>query len=179
MEELMMAIVFAVMVIVLAIFSYGISKAEGGHFDERQMIARGKAYKYGFFTMMAVLFVYFFYDISVPKSFIRLEAGVIVLVTFILGLSVFCIVAIWNEAYTYVEQKPHNMGWGLGYILLAVIAIFAVLSDLSLDLDYIVNGELVYQSCYMQLGMLVFWGSAGGTYLARAIANKFDREDAE
>lgn len=179
MEDLGMSIIMIVIFLVILLFLFGVKKAETGHFDERQEIARGKAYKYGFTVMMTFLIVYFLYDVTLPNSWIRLDTEVLGFGAIILGLSVFVATAVWNEAYTYVEQTPHNLGWGISYIVLAVIAILAVLSEVPWNCNYIENGKVVYQNFYTQLGMFIVWCVIGGTYMARTIVNRAEGEEEE
>ena len=179
MEDLMLAIIFAVMFVVIGIFAYGVHKAEDLHFDERQMAARGKAYKSGFIAMIVALIAYFLYDDLFPKSLIRLEASLVVFITLILGLTVFISIAIWHDAYTYAEKEQHNLGFGITYILMAVLCVFVVKTGFPSNVKFIENGEVVYQRAYTQLGMLVVYGVIGGAFVAKAIANRFDREDEE
>lgn len=71
-------------------------------YDERQIAERGKAYKYGFITLVAALFGLCIYGnlnetgISIALMFASLFAG----------LSVFVVYSIWKDAFFYIDQSP-------------------------------------------------------------------------
>ena len=71
-------------------------------FDERQIAARGRAYKYGFITLIAALFGLCIYGainetgISIAFIYISLCAG----------LSVFVVYSIWKDAFLNIGQSP-------------------------------------------------------------------------
>lgn len=96
-------------------------------FDERQQFARGKAYKYGFFTLLIYLFLYgVLHDITeyyFGKNLVGISLGICI------GVTVFAVVSIWNNAYFSMQENPKrfvllfaligilNLGIGISHIL--------------------------------------------------------------
>lgn len=73
-------------------------------FDERQERARGKAYKYGFITLVIYLCIYSFIDDMAEPA---LESGLSVgAIGICIGVAVFAVVSIWNDAYFSIQQEP-------------------------------------------------------------------------
>jgi len=100
-------------------------------FDERQERARGKAYQYGFFTLLACLFVYGASDLAL-KRWCDTLTGVTICAA--AGLGVFAVTCILKDAYLSLREKPRQV-----MVLFALIA--AV--NLGFGLMYYISGELV------------------------------------
>lgn len=77
-------------------------------YDERQIIARGKAYKVGFFTLLiygAVCTVLQAMEIYLCDGLVREVIGIVI------GVGAFAIVAILNDAYIgYNENNRYSIG---------------------------------------------------------------------
>ena len=81
-----------------------LGKAE---FDERQQLARGKAYKAGFYTLLVGLLAVYLIPIFTewqPKDTALLPFAVICV-----GVTVFACVAVANDAYLGIRQNPRAM----------------------------------------------------------------------
>lgn len=81
-------------------------------YDERQMIARGKAYKVGFFTLLiygAVCTVLQALEIYWCSGLLREVIGIVI------GAGAFAVVAILNDAYLGFNE---NTGYTIGVISL-------------------------------------------------------------
>ena len=83
-------------------------------FDERQERARGQAYKYGFWTMMACLLLYGFSDMVLGR-WCDVITGVMLCAA--PALMVFASVCIVKDAYLSLKEKPRKI-----MMLLTVIA---------------------------------------------------------
>ena len=83
-------------------------------FDERQERARGQAYKYGFWTMMACLLLYGFSDMVLGR-WCDVITGVMLCAA--PALMVFASVCIVKNAYLSLKEKPRKI-----MTLLTVIA---------------------------------------------------------
>ncbi len=101
------------------------------HFDERQERARGKAYQYGFLTLLACLFAYGVSDLALGRWCDAL-AGVTICAA--AGLGVFAVTCILKDAYLSLREKPRQ-----------VMALFALIAIVNLGLGamYHSSGELV------------------------------------
>ena len=89
-----------------------LGKAE---FDERQQLARGKAYKAGFYTLLVGLLAVYLIPIFTewqPKDTALLPFAVICV-----GVTVFACVAVANDAYLGIRQNPRAMLLVLGIVV--------------------------------------------------------------
>ncbi len=101
------------------------------HFDERQELARGKAYQYGFLTLLVCLFIYGVSDLALGRWCDAL-AGVTVCAA--AGLGVFAVACILKDAYLSLREKPRQV--------MAMFALIAI-ANLSLGAAYYASGSLV------------------------------------
>ena len=107
-------------------------------FDERQERARGQAYKYGFWTMPACLFLYGFSD-QIFGRWCDVLTGVMLCVA--VALMVFASVCIVKDAYLSLKEKPRTIMTLLTVITLLNLSIGAM----NLKSDRVVkDGVLTY-----------------------------------
>ena len=101
------------------------------HFDERQERARGKAFQYGFFTLLASTYAYGISDVLFGR-WCDVLTGVTLCVA--AGLCVFAVTCILKDAYLSLREKPRT-----------VMTMFALLSAVNLGFGgmYAVSGGLV------------------------------------
>lgn len=101
------------------------------HFDERQELARGKAFQYGFFTLLIAVYAYGVSDVMFGR-WCDVLAGVSICLA--VGLCVFAITCILKDAYLSLREKPRT-----------VMTMFALISAVNLGLGgmYAVSGDLV------------------------------------
>ena len=101
------------------------------HFDERQERARGKAFQYGFFTLLASTYAYGISDVMFGR-WCDVLTGVTLCVA--AGLCVFAVTCILKDAYLSLREKPRT-----------VMTMFALLSAVNLGFGgmYAVSGGLV------------------------------------
>ena len=83
-------------------------------FDERQERARGQAYKYGFWTLIACLLLYGFSDMVLGR-WCDVITGVMLCVA--AAMMVFASVCIVKDAYLSLKEKPRTV-----MTLLAVVS---------------------------------------------------------
>ncbi len=110
------------------------------HFDERQEQARGKAFQYGFFTLLIAAFAYGISDLLLGRWCDTL-AGVSLCIA--LAICVFAITCILKDAYLSLREKPRT-----------IITFFALLSAVNLGLGVMYhispglteNGLLTYRA---------------------------------
>ena len=101
------------------------------HFDERQELARGKAFQHGFFTMAACLYCYGMSDFLLG-AWCDVLAGVTLCIA--MGLGVFAVTCILKDAYLSLREKPRQ-----------IMTMFALLSLVNLGLGgmYLYSGDLI------------------------------------
>lgn len=101
------------------------------HFDERQELARGKAFQYGFFTLMIAAYVYGTSDVVLGR-WCDVLTGVTLCVA--AGICVFAITCILKDAYLSLREKPRT-----------VMTMFALLTVVNLGFGgmYAYSGDLV------------------------------------
>ena len=75
-------------------------------FDERQELARGKAYKYGFQAMGVSVILYGILDVTVGEWCDTLTGNFICLC---IGLTVFAVTCILNDAYLSLKEQPRKV----------------------------------------------------------------------
>ena len=112
-------IVVAVLLVVLMAVLF---RKQGGvgfgraKYDERQQLARGKAFRAGFFTVLIYDLLYAFGDLMGLRWTVPFTG---VMIGLFLGVAVFGVVAICQDAYLSLNEKPQ--GWLVlwGIIILA------------------------------------------------------------
>lgn len=101
------------------------------HFDERQELARGKAFQYGFFTLMIAAYVYGTSDVIFGR-WCDVLTGVTICIA--AGICVFAVTCILKDAYLSLREKPRT-----------VMTMFALLTAVNLGFGamYAYSGDLV------------------------------------
>ena len=124
-------IVTGIVVAVLLVVLMGVLfRKQGGvgfgraRYDERQQLARGKAFRAGFFTVLIYEVLYAFGDLMGLRWTVLFTG---VMIGLFLGTAVFGVVAICKDAYLSLNEKPQ--GWLVlwGIIILATGACVAAL----------------------------------------------------
>lgn len=100
-------------------------------FDERQELARGKAFQYSFLTLMICLFLYAASEMALGR-WCDAFAGVMICIA--LSITVFAVTCILKDAYLSLREKPRT-----------IMTMFALLSALNLGIGgtYLFHGGLV------------------------------------
>ena len=101
------------------------------HFDERQERARGKAFQYGFFTLLIAAYAYGVSDVLLGR-WCDVLTGVTLCIA--LALCVFAVTCILKDAYLSLREKPRT-----------VMTMFALISAMNLGFGvmYALSGGLV------------------------------------
>lgn len=108
------------------------------HFDERQELARGKAFQYGFFTLLISSYAYGVSDVIFGKWCDVLTGVTICLAA---ALCVFAVTCILKDAYLSLREKPRT-----------IMTMFALISAVNLGL----GGMYAYSGDLMENGVLTF-----------------------
>ena len=86
-------------------------------FDERQLAARGNAYKAGFMTFVICELVIFFIELFTEEPLIIYKAGNLQILVTLLSVLVFLEYSIFADAYYYATQK-FSLSWCIIMIFL-------------------------------------------------------------
>ena len=137
------------------------------HFDERQELARGKAFQYGFLTLLATTYAYGISDILFGR-WCDVLAGVAICLA--AGLCVFAVTCILKDAYLSLREKP-----GKFMVLFALLSLF----NLGLGVMYGVSGGLVEDGVLTFRAVNPILGAATLLILIVYIADHLLRDRAE
>jgi len=116
------------------------NKGKPCEYDERQLLARGKAYKAAFFVLIVYLLVEGSFKLvtgiewadSMTRSFIGI----------CLSVTVFAIICILNDAYLSLKEKPaHCIAV---FSLIAFVNLAVVLANYFLKVSFLSEGMLNY-----------------------------------
>ena len=110
------------------------------HFDERQERARGKAFQYGFFTLLIAAYAYGVSDVLLGR-WCDVLTGVTLCIA--LAICVFAITCILKDAYLSLREKPRTIM--TFFALLSIINLgFGVMYHISPGLTE--NGVLTFRA---------------------------------
>lgn len=118
-------------------------------FDERQERARGRAYQYGFWTLVGAVLAYGFTEMALGRWCDALAGSTLCLGA---GLLVFAAICITKDAYLSLREKPRQ-------IVILLVAVSAL--NLGLGGAYLAEGSLVedgvltYRASNPILGLMV------------------------
>ena len=96
-------------ILVAAIFAYNKKKTgtvNGGEFDERQQLLRGKAFQKGFLTMLIVSALYWALILALGRPL--MQDGLSAIMLALLGVGVFGFDCILHDAFFTVTNKPKS-----------------------------------------------------------------------
>lgn len=168
--KVFMVIIFAIIILVVSFYSLVVAivsrKDNKNHYDERQIIGRGEAFKAGFYTGIAYqfgLYLINLFGIGLPLSF-----GNLAIIGLALSLGVFATIAIWKDAYVAVNENKKTTLISLG--LAAVANAIPAIRFLTESED---NGFLIANDILFVLLTWIFM-----VIVAKSICDKIaDKED--
>lgn len=160
-------IVAGIILVMIAAINYR-KKTGKCEYDERQERARGKAYKYGFFTLMVYLLIYgTLQDITEVywgKGLVGVSFGICI------SVAVFAVISIWNDAYFSLRENPRRFT-----VLFVAVAVL----NLSTGMRHIVHSEGLTDynilNLFMGVTALVILAAMG----AKALKNRREKEEDE
>jgi len=115
-------------------------------YDERQLLARGEAYKAAFFTAMGWMIV---------SALIRdlLDTSVQMTLGICLSVGVFAIVCIKKDAYLSLREKPKNcIRW---FLILALLNLVPFAVNMTQGKSLIENGVLTWHATNVVVALLL------------------------
>ena len=101
-------------------------------YDERQKVARGNGYKYGFWTLVICNTVYAFLSIGFSKF--PMDTASIMMICIVLGISVHISYCIWHDAYFALNENKSR--------LMVIFAVVGVI-NICLGLRNLLAGEMI------------------------------------
>lgn len=144
-------IMLAIMIVIAIITSVVTVKGRGkaAQFDERQLIARGKALGAGFYTLMLALVCYIFYSEIVENPVLDTSIGIALCI--IIGVAVFAVIGVTKDAFVGFTENAARRKTLFG-ILGGVNLVFGVLGIL--DGSLIEDGKLSFSVLNLAIGAL-------------------------
>ena len=122
---LLIGIVVAIVILVI----FKVSKQDCRKYDERQIAARGKAYRAGFVAITLCELVVFFIELFTEEPLVLFMPGVLQIYILLFGLLVFIEYSIFSDAYFIVGER-FNIKWCIIMFLLGAVYILqAIRSD--------------------------------------------------
>ena len=103
-------------------------------YDERQLLARGRAFMWAFFSLLC--YVALLGIASMKVSAVQENIFVFLMIGVCLSCSVFGIYSVWNDAYVQVGQNPRRY-----MILTALIGILNIISTVFMIAGHLLEGE--------------------------------------
>lgn len=151
MSKLIPLIIILIGLILLAFAIKLSAKPEEERYDERQIAARGKAYRYAFLITLWSALLYAIVINFITEQPIAQE-GVIPALIALLGVGVFGVISIVNDAFLAINKKPAPF-----FIIFASAAVSNGVSAVLniIDGDIIQDGLLAYP--VTQLGCAVLF----------------------
>ena len=96
----------AVVGLLIVVILLRLMKTDGSSkckFDERQELVRGKGFQYGFFAIMISNAVLLFMKAFEISLFSDLQVAMVL--SIVIGISVFACYCIWNDGYFALNEK--------------------------------------------------------------------------
>ncbi|MDO4975962.1 MAG: hypothetical protein Q4E53_01755 [Eubacteriales bacterium] len=119
-------------------------------YDERQIAAQGKAYKYGFF---ATLFANVLYGIAESSTnYLLMDPMAAMTICICIGVFVYAANGIWNDAYFALNERPKSIV--IIFLAITVINLLPAINNIRHG-KMIVNGTLQSSCCNLACGLLI------------------------
>lgn len=134
---------------IFAIVTKRRGKCANVQFDERQMVAHGKAYRYAFFTVLFYLLAWGLFELATGARLWDTYTGCFLGV--FLSVTVFAVVAILNDAYFAVNERPATY-LGIFTLVMVLNLGIGIWNLITGDDPIVENGMLNYHSVNLLVG---------------------------
>ena len=114
----------------LVLFRNRLSKKQQDCYDERQVIVRGKAYQYAFFTTMGLLMLYAAFADQLEKY---LDAGIIPLAILLFSGLILMGYCLFHDAFWGLSNKKNKRIAITVWALFSVLNVFNTVENISPD----------------------------------------------
>ena len=166
-------LVIGILVGLAAVFVIGkIFKKKRGpcKYDERQTLARGKAYKTGFWTFVGYLLLN---GLLNAADIIWADTSTAAFLGLFLGIAVYAIVCILNDAYLPLKEKPGFYFAIFGLVIVVNLAV--TILNFSDGTEFITDKMLNYHS--LNAGIVIMFIAVIITLAVRQIIAKKDADE--
>lgn len=151
----------------------GVGEPVDKKFDERQLIARGKAYGHAFDALIGYLMAN--YLLCNYRGSTWTQPGVDAFIGIYFGLAFFSIECIWRDAYFKVGENVRKHLWWM-WISTGVMAVLFVSSLLLHTDQYVVDGLVTFDAIFP--AMMVYYIMVNVVIIWRVFAaRREERED--
>lgn len=116
-DKWLIILVLAMMIMVIVVFMLSRRRVTNKEFDERQRLARGKAYQAAFWTLAAYLFLSAILNDVAGIQWADMTTGAFL--GFFLAMTVFAMICIIRDSFLSFKERPGSYF----IMLLAVIAV--------------------------------------------------------
>lgn len=134
---------------VVALVASRRGRCANAQFDERQVVARGRAYRYAFFTLLFYLLAWGLFELAAGMRLWDTYTGCFLGV--FLSVTVFAVVAILNDAYFAVNEKPATY-LGISALVTVLNLGTGIWNLIDGEDPVIENGVLTYHSVNLLVG---------------------------
>ena len=141
-----LAIGIFVVAVAVGILTARIKKA-AYDYDERQLMAQGRAYMWGFFTIFTYTVLYPLVTMVAGREL--METDVALFLGIELGLAVFSVYCIWKDAYFDVHSTRTLTG-----VVLVTLTQGAFGIPAALDGNLVVDGKLSFSALHLSIFIL-------------------------
>lgn len=132
MNEYALVFIIAFTIAVLGFITARLFKKQKPKFDERQELVRGKAYKNAFLAVISYGALYISASLLIEKEF--LTTSVALMIGMFIGLVVYAVYSIWNEAFFSLNDTPKT------YIILLICTAFL---NAQSGINAIIDGSII------------------------------------
>lgn len=158
--------------VIASIFILKATKTDGKikcKYDERQLLARGKAYAISFWTLVGCCCVYGTYSNFTEKLVVDPFCGLAISVCFAAAVQIsYC---IWHDAYLSLNEDKKKVV--IAFIALGAINILFGIINL-IEGEWIENGMLSARCLNMVVGIFFVW--IGIVYFIKKVHTKNEME---
>lgn len=153
---MVLAVIIGVLLIIvlMAITQTGDSMRQ--NYDERQELLRGRGFKYGFYAMLILNLVMF--TLETAEVYLPMSAGYAPFLSALIGVGVYAVYCIWNDAYVALNQKAATMA--MIFLVMGAMNLLMGINALVKG-TAIQNNQLTFRSMNLLCGieMLVVCGA--------------------
>ncbi len=162
--------VFAVFVVVFIIAAAKFRKSEqSSEYDERQILARGKAYQSAFVTM-AIFNILGYMLIMIDETELS-NAPIFLIGSFFLATAEFAVSTIWNDAFKSIENNKKQ------YLILTLVVIVVNLFAAFYDREWTSVGELLHSVQGMNVMIAVVFTAVAFTIIIKEMKDRMEVEE--
>ncbi len=138
--EIIHLLVFTIIFVAIALLFgllFGRKSGKAVKYDERQLLAQGKAFKAGFFSLMSLLCVYVVYNAFSENMILRAPEGIFLCIC--ASVLIFAVICIANDAYVALNESNRARTAILGFVGLC---------NLFLGIDRIADGTIMEDGAF-------------------------------